>query len=453
MSIWHLILREVAHRKRNFVLGVLAMACGAACLVGAQTLIHADRLATETILGEKEQSVAEAVAAKEAAVAQAGADLEDTIRKQMVGLGFNILILPEDQELSELHLNGTLSATMPEEYVDKLANSSIVTVNHLLPAVTRRVVWPEKETEVILYGTRGEVPIMHRALKKPILDAVAPGQMVLGHSIHTRFGLKAGDSLLFMGREFTVSKTHPQRGSTDDVTVWIDLAQAQELLEMQNLVHGILALECECAGDRISGIRNEIASILPGTQVIERYSQALARAEARAKAKQVAEDSLAQEKESGTQLLEQERTGRAQIEQQHALLASVLVPLVLLASAGLVGALAYTNARHRREEIGILRALGVRSSQIIVMFLAKAAALGLIGGLLGCAVGFWAGSQTGDAGVASLTAQSDLFITLLTTPLFAVALAAVASWIPALLAARQDAALVLSGRVIGAAGT
>ena len=87
------------------------------------------------------------------------------MRKHMPGLGFNILILPKEQSRSEL----------------------------LLPSVTRRVLWPEHNREVILIGTRGEVPIQHRESKKPLLEEVAEGEMVVGNEIRKELGLKVGD--------------------------------------------------------------------------------------------------------------------------------------------------------------------------------------------------------------------------------------------------------------------
>ena len=281
MSVWRLVVREIRHRKLNFGLGVLAVAVAIACIVGAQSLLQADRLITQQFLATKQAEVESAIAAKQTDVEQAGAALQDAMRKQMLKLGFNVLILPEGQDLSELHLSGGLSTTMPEDYVSRLAESKIVTVNHLLPSVTQRVHWDERDTDIILVGTRGEVPIMHRGLKKPLLDAIAPGKMVVGYEVHTKLGLSEGDTVTLMGREFSISTLHPQRGSLDDTTVWIDLRQAQEMLGLENLIHAILALECGCAGDRITEIRKEIAGVLPGTQVIERYSQALTRAEAR----------------------------------------------------------------------------------------------------------------------------------------------------------------------------
>lgn len=449
MNIGRLIVQEIAHRKVSFGLAALVTAIASACLVGAEGLLRVDRDATDRILADKQDQVQQSIAAREADVQKAGAELEDAIRKHMLGLGFNILILPADQPLSELHLNGTLTATMPEEYVDRLANSSIVSIDHLLPSVMKRVHWPEREIDIVLYGTRGEVPVMHRGLKKPLLDAVAPGQMVIGHDVQAQLGLKSGDQVTLLGRDFTISKVHPQRGSTDDVTVWIDLKTAQELLSMQNLVHGILALECQCEGDRITQVRAELEKILPGTQVIERYSQALARAEARNKANEVALAALDAEQKAGQALLAGETNARSQLESQHRQTAATLVPLALLGGAGIVGLLAFLNARQRREEIGLLMSLGVRTDQLLLLFLGKAVLVGLIGGLLGVAIGLWVSVNAGNAAgltptVRGLLASSPAFrSTVAMTPLIAIALASVASWAAALFAARQDPATIL----------
>ena len=256
--------------------------------------------------------------------------------------------------------------------------------------------------------------------------------------------------MTFQKQEFTISAIHPERGSTDDVTVWINLRQAQELLGMQNLINAILALECDCAGDRISAIRAEIEAILPGTQVIEKYSQALARAEARTKAKEVAESALEQEQESGQATILREEQGRRQLEQQHAGFAAVMVPLVLVGSAVTIFLLALANARERTEEIGILRAIGLKSRQIMLVFLSKATVIGCVGALLGIGLGFWVGwslgGLSGDRLVSpQLFISGDLMFTIATAPVLAIVLTGIASWIPALLAARQDPALVLQG--------
>lgn len=448
MSVWRLVLREMKHRKANFVLSLLSVTVAIACLVGAQTLLRSDEIQTETILVEKRAEIESAITSREADVAAAGKALEDSVRKQMLGLGFNVLIVPENQDLSELHLNGTLTETMPESHVDILANSEIVTVNHLLPSVTKRVKWTEQDIEVIVHGTRGEVPIMHRGLKKPLLDAVPPGTMVVGYQVHSKLGLKAEDKVVLLGKEFTVKTLHPERGSTDDVTVWIDLAEAQKLLGMENVINAILALECGCTGDRISQIREEIAGILPGTNVIEKHSQALTRAESRAKVKVMAENALKAEQEAGQASLARETKSRTDIQNRRAGLVGILVPLVLVGCALWIGFLAFANVRQRNSEIGILRAIGLSSNQVLAIFLIKAGLIGLVGGLVGTAAGVLIGVQFG-----GLTPSGEIWQqifetgTVLTTvvmaPLLAPAFSAIASWLPAQMAARRDPALVL----------
>ena len=448
MNIWRLVVCEIKHRNLNFVMSLLSVAVAVASLVGAQTLLTTDRIITHRLLSAKEAEVEQAVADERAAVEKAGQELQDVMRKQMLGLGFNVLILPDSQSLSEIHLNGSMSATMNEDYVDRLANSKIVTVNHLLPSVTKRVQWDEQNREVIIVGTRGEVPIAHRGMKKPLLAEVAPGKIVVGHELHQQLSLNEGDVVTFNEREFTVSKLHDERGSVDDVTVWINLAEAQEMLGMQNQINAILALECECAGDRISQVRTEISGILPGTQVIERYSQAITRAESRAQAKASAERALQEAEASGIAQLALEKKTRADLEDRHAGFAAILVPLVILGAIITITLLALANSRQRTQEIGILRAIGLKSRQLMQVFLIKAGAVGVLGGLLGVSAGLAIGTMlaSGEAGGIRWTeilATEGMPLVLLAAPLCALLLSGVASWIPALLAARLDPAVTL----------
>ena len=421
MSVWHLVWREIAHRKGNFLLALLSVTAAVGSLIGATTLLEANSLRTRQLLDEKEQLVE-----------KAGAQLEDAMRKITIGLGFNVLILPEDQDLAELHAEGTLSKAMPYEYVDRLAKSRIVTVNHLLPAIVRKLRWDEQDMTIVLMGTRGEVPFLHKDPKKPMLDAVPRGKLVAGYHVHRPRNLNVGDRVTLLGKEFDVLRLNEERGSVDDTTVWVHLEDAQEMLGMQNLINGIWALECHCTGDRISQVRAEISSILPGTQVIERGTQALARAEARSTAKLAAEQSL-----------EREAASRAEIRGQQERFAAVLVPLIVTACAVWVAFLTYGNVRQRREEIGILRAIGLRSSQILALFLSKAVLVALFGAVAGYLAGFVVGLSWSDLSVQGGEALR-LFSPgwLLTAIAVALLLSCLASWLPAIAAARQDPAVV-----------
>jgi hypothetical protein len=407
MNVWRLVLHEISHRKLNFAMGLLSVVVAVGCFVGAKTLLRADEIRTE----------------------QAGKQLEDEMRKITKGLGFNILILAEDQNVNELHTEGTLSTSMPEEYVDRLANSKIVTINHLLPMVVRKRHWDLIGQTIYVIGTKGEVPLAHRDLKKPLQDHVPQGTMVVGFQVAKRLGLdkkkqdkkqKVDKDVTLLGREFKITKTKPEQGNRDDSTIWINLAEAQEMFDSKNLVNGILALECNCATqDRVAQIRADLESILPGTQVIESGPPALARAEARNKAKQTAQQNLA----------------------QHRSFAAVLVPLVIVGCGTWIGLLAFGNVRQRSAEIGILRAIGLRSAQILSIFLGKAVVIGLLGAIVGYAFGFAFAMGMGgtEGGWSQLFALELLAATILMAP----AIAALASWIPAVLASRQDPAVIL----------
>ena len=76
-----------------------------------------------------------------------------------------------------------------------------------------------------------------------------------------------------------ISAFEPPRGDQDDITLWIDLPAAQKLLDKPGQISAILAIECNCAADPPKTIRGDLARVLPGTQVIEFASKALARAE------------------------------------------------------------------------------------------------------------------------------------------------------------------------------
>jgi len=336
--------------------------------------------------------------------------------------------------LSDLYADDFASKYMPEEYATRLAKSRVVTINHILPSLQQKVKWPEHERTVLLMGVRGEV-YMQSAQQKPLLEPVVPGTMIVGHELARNLALNAGDKSKLMGREFTVAKVNPERGNKDDITVWIALSEAQELLGKPGLINGILALDCTCdTMDRLGRIRPEIARILPDTQIIEYASQALTRAEARQRAAAEAQASIQREKD-----------GRAKLRGEREALASVLVPVVMVGSAVWIGLLALANVRERRGEIGILRALGLRSRQILLIFLGKAVVIGVAGAWLGYISGraiaaVWRetpGVSPIQIGFIDLRL---LLLVLVATPL----LAALASWLPAMIAAQQDPAEVLS---------
>ena len=363
---------------------------------------------------------------------------EDDVRKTMKGLGFNIFIFPEGQELSEVYAEGFASKTMPESYAGTLAESKIVTVNHLLPSLTRKLKWPERERTVILIGIRGEVPIAHRDPKKPLIDPVQKGRIVLGHELHRSLDLKEGNATVFMGREFIVDKCHPERGTKDDITIWMHLGECQELLEEEGRINAIKALECNCATiDRLGEIRREIAGILPGTKVIEIESKALARAEARNNAKKHSQSAIASKKAESIKLQADRTQLRFEDKQKY----TALLTVVILGSMAWVSFLAFANSRDRQAEIGILRAMGISTGSILGALMGRAFLVGLFGAGLTLLFAFLLGDTLKGSlhGFDLRSLRGDIPLVLLSVPVLSCA----ASWLPALQAANRDPATIL----------
>jgi putative ABC transport system permease protein len=428
MTIWSLLIREIGHRKLNFALAVLSVTVASACLIGSIALLRIHDVRTDQILAEKQAELKESTA-----------QLNDDTRKAMLKLGFNLVILPKDQNLSDWYAEDYASKYMPEEYVHRLADSGIVSVRHFLPSLQQKIEWPEQKRKIILVGARGEVPNMHKSQVKPMVDPVPPGTITLGYELHRSMGFKVGDKVTLMGRQFTVQTCHKERGNKDDITAWIYLPEAQEILNRPSQINAILALECLCVGaDALPQIRKEIAGILPGTQVIERGSEVIARAEARTK---VAAQGLA--------LIEKEKQNREGLRAVRERLASILTPVVVAACAIWIAVLGFTNVRARREEIGILRAIGIRSRRILLMFLSRHVLVGALGGAIGFAAGVVAAVYFGSAhqGTHVAIAGTGLpwFGLLALSVVGAAALAVIAGWIPTMIATRQDPAEVLHG--------
>jgi len=423
MTPWHLATREILHQKLNFALGICSVIVAAGVLVAELTLLNAHDERTHQLLTEKEARTAEEMAR-----------MEDDYRKIMKKLGFNLLILPADQSLENYYATGYITEYMPEEYVHRLAGSGLMTIRHLLPSIEQKITWPEqKGRAIILVGTRGEVPFTHRASKEPMLLAVNPGEMIVGYQLATTLGLKVGDRVRLFRENFRVSEIHDERGTKDDITVWIDLAKAQEMFGLQGKINAILALKCLCLGNELPQIRKDVARILPETQVIEVDSKVVTRAEARERARATAEMAIVTE-----------RADRARMRGELEKFAAWLIPMVIIGSTVWIALLALGNVRHRRNEIGILRAVGLRSFQILNIFLAKAILIGIIGAFLGYLAGFTVGVASGELATNIQTAgklfnPGLFFLVLVTAPL----LSALASWIPALIAAGQDPAEVL----------
>lgn len=402
MNILSLVWYEIIHRKLNFLIALTAITLAVATCVAIATMWDLHRARTDAKVAE----------------------LGDQVRKSLKDMGFNITILPKEVNLTDFHANDFADKTMAHDLVHRLANSpDIITVNHLRPALIRKVDWPERSNrEILLMGVSGVVPFAHRDPKKPLSEPVPAGVINFGHQLARELDLTPAATVQLRGREFAVGKVYDSRGSKDDITAWIDLTTAQDMLGLPGRINMIQALECNCKSlDRLGDIQKEIGALLGDqVQIIEHENIATARAKTRNQVQAAGKATLNRLSKLSTRLL----------------------PLLTMAAGVIVGLLSLANVRERRQEIGVLRAIGLRSRQILTLFLSKAMILGLLGGLIGYFSGLAVGGLSG--GIAgeeeAFLFRWDLMAAAMgITPLLVMA----ACWLPAVVAAKQDPAEVL----------
>jgi putative ABC transport system permease protein len=268
-----------------------------------------------------------------------------------------------------------------------------------------------------------------------MVQPVPDGTIILGHELHKSLNIKVNDQIDLMGKTFTVKNCYQERGTKDDITAWISLKDAQTLLKKEGLINAILALKCLCADNTLPVIRKEVAAILPGTRVIEQGSKVVAREEARTQVEEEAELTLKKEVE-----------GREIIGREKRRMVTALIPIILLACALWIAFMGFINVRSRREEIGILRTIGVSARTIFILFTWKHLFIGIIGGISGIVL---SGILTFVFTASMQSVQTELFTFSLILELIffsvigASLLTVAAGWIPSMIASGQDPAEVL----------
>jgi len=419
MSTLRVMFAELRYRKLNFLLSALAVTIAVTLFVTGPVLIDGYGRETQARLDELEAKTGEELAR-----------MEDQTRRLMRDMGFNLMIVHRDTNMSDFWADDFAAADMPQEYVDRLAADRRLTlVTHLVATLQGRITWEDRK--VLLIGYLPETTQTHLAKKSPIGYPVAPGRVLQGHE--WGIGRKPGEKITVAEREFRIERILPEQGSKEDISIVMHLDDAQAVLDRPGRVNQIMALGCNCAGSDLTNIRRQLAAILPDTRITEFRSIALARAEQR---------ELVAEKHR--QIQAETAHSREQVQGTLETLAAVTTPVVVLASAIWVGLLALANVRERRTEIGLLRALGKGSSTIASLLLGKAALVGLSGAAVGVLLGIGAAWLLG---VEALDVAAERFAVPWTVMAYALVgaplLSAVASYLPTVVALVQDPAIVL----------
>ena len=327
-------------------------------------------------------------------------------------LGFNVRIVPRDTDESRFHFNGYSQETMAEDAVQRMASSGTISYNHLVATLKQRI--ELGGAPALLVGISGTY-FPSGQKKPPMMFTVDPGTVHVGAQVAGRLGIDKGSLLDLRGESFSVVRVMPKGASQEDVTVYGLLSDVQRVLGLPGRINEIMAIDCLCqTSDQnpAQTLSDELARVLPEARVLHLSRMA----DTRARQRRLADAS-----------------------------AELTTSVAVLVCAILVGVLAVLNVRERRGEIGLLRALGYRSAGITTLFLGRAVLIGLVGAMIGFAVGTWLVLRTRHEmfPVTGSAVRIDwllLGLSMLGAPVFA----ALASFIPAMMAVTQDPAETLT---------
>jgi len=310
--------------------------------------------------------------------------------------------------MDKFWLTGFSDYTMPENYIQILADTKNISYNHITAMLHQKVSW--RDRDMILTGLSSEV--IRSDKQNPMAFVIKPGSVYVGFEIAKDTGIKKGDAIDIFGKTFNVEKTLAESGSDDDIRIYGNLGEIQSILNMSGKVNEIKALECLClikpGEDPVTALRSQVEKLIPEAKVILIKSLADTRQKQRAMADRYF---------------------------------SFILPVVLVVCAAWIFALAMINVRDRKQEIGIMRAIGYGSIRIASLFLGKAILVGLIGAALGYAVGTGLAKWFGP-GIFKVTAKAikPSYVLLLWSIIAAPAFAAISSFIPTMVAITQDPA-------------
>ena len=491
MTIFRLLKAEIMHRKLNFVFSLVAVITAATLFVAGPTILRGyqresgQRLedmranagkTLEEIRQETEEHLAavrketdQALEQRQAEADKALIDLDKRTKRIMRDLGFNLRIIHKNTDLTQLFAK-FVSFDMPESYVEKLASSPEITKIVHLVATLKQMVEVDGQSRLVV-GFAPEATQSHIEQKSPMGFQIKPGTVFLGHvaAKKDQGTYQVGDKITILGKEFEVARVLPPHGtSSEDIAIAMHLKDAQQVLKKPQLISEIVALGCKCKTiNRIEEITAQLEAVLPDTQVIELRAQAIAREDQRKLVTKHYAQQIEEYKQTRTHVLQQEEVKQQaemkRVDQKQeqlitdqekeqntvlGILAAVtnyIIPLIVLVCVIWIGLLAWSNVRERRTEIGLFRALGKKTSNIVVLFLGKALLVGILGGILGCGLGVLFAAQLAQSPL--LQSSLDYFRpgmdVIMATVFGAPLLTAMASYLPTLLAVRQDPAVVL----------
>ncbi len=282
------------------------------------------------------------------------------IEEKLNQFGANIVMVPKSENLA---LNyggidvGGVNYSVRELDQAKLADIKTIKNNKNLSIVAPKILGPVivNEKKVLLMGVLFEEEIALKTWwhKSEGAFPQKENEVMLGSEVADQLGFKSGDSILLSGESFKVAAILNPTGASEDTAIIADLGAAQKLLGKEGKI-SMVEISAFCQGCPISELTLQIAEKFPEAKVTAMKQAVL----------------------SKMQSIEMFKSFSLGVSIIVILIGSLLVFVTMMGSVN-----------ERTREIGIFRAIGFRQSHVMQIILLEAMLLGIIGGIMGFAVG------------------------------------------------------------------
>jgi putative ABC transport system permease protein len=311
-------------------------------------------------------------AAITAALLNLQVDAQRRLTTEFRAFGPNVIITPRDSESAAARVQ-----TLPEEYVDRVTskrgNASVDGGVPFLYAVASVSGDVGAAVKVVVVGTLGTGLYWQISKDRKFVPGAEFGRDACFVGVDVLSGLKLPDAskihIRVGEKSISCEASSFTAGGPEDHQIFIQLAKLQDLASLPGQVSMI---QVHVAGNA-DEVENYVASLRQKLPDVEIHG--------------VRQFAAAQQK----------------IYNKISGLLTATVVLVLILTALCVLAAMTNVAMERRNDVGLMKAIGGATRRVARLFLTEAALLGLVGGLFGAALGILLSMELGKAvfGVAA----------------------------------------------------
>lgn len=356
-----LLVKELKANKSSAFINILVIVTGICLVITTGIILNDDYHRSEKTYRDKIDQTT-------ATMNEMTQDYQRFIRI----LGHTSKIISIDQNKSNLLHTGYAEKEFSESLMDSLVGK-VQLLDRLCPVLRKRLTLPAYNRTVFITGVGEEKSrSSHNSALLPMPKA---GTVILGYEVHKPNKLKSGDYFSITDKKFVVAECLDTKGSREDISIFLNLSDAQDLFGSKNRINEILAVPLIVDGKRISREVKKFSG--------NRLDALLSRGKTLTRVKAI-QSSLG--------------VARKRIEQEKALLEEVrnksIRTFITVTLSTLIvimvwtGLTSYAEVRRKWKELAILFSIGIGPDEGAKLVIMRSGLVGFIGASAGVASAF-----------------------------------------------------------------